>query len=171
MIRARRYRRRCGATSLSPRSRYNHYRWQRLFTQARLLGPSVAFLVQALWADAIEETALDVQQHLLRISYRYGAARLEAACRRACFYRRTRNCFTIEWILENGYDRLALDPLTDIRGQFIYPDVTSDDVHVSGSKIGGGGFNMRSLHPTVPGSVSGCENSVQSRNARKIKPD
>jgi hypothetical protein len=156
MIRARRYRRRCGATSSSPSSSHDHCHKQRLLKHARYLGPSVYLLVQALWTDAIEETARDVQQHLLRISSRYGAARLEAACRRACFYQRTRNCFTIEWILKNGYDRLALDSFTDIRGQFLFPDITSEDAHVSDSPIRGEGVTLRSLHPKVPGSASGC---------------
>jgi hypothetical protein len=171
MIRAYRYRRRCRATSPRPRSRHDHCLIQRLLKQARYLGPSVSLLVQALWADALEETARDVQQHLLRISTRYGASRMEAACRRACFYRRTKNCFTIEWILENGYDRLTLNTFTDIRGQFVFPDVTSNDAPVSDSSIGGDGVNILSLHSKVPGSASGCRNSVQSRNARKIKPD
>lgn len=171
MIRARRYRRRCGPSSSRPGSRGDHSLMQRLFTTARLLGPSATCLVQALWNDALEEMARDVQQHLLRISSRYGAARLQNACRRACFYRRTRNCFTIEWILEKGYDGLALDPFTDIRGQFLSPDVFSEELPVLDSTTGEGNITIRPQNPTAVGSPSGGQDSAQSRNARKIKPD
>lgn len=170
MSRALRSRMHDGIMPANPCSRHEHSLEQRLLRQARHLGPSVTLIVQALWADAIEETARDVQQ-LLRTSARYGAARLEAACRRACYYRRTRNCFTIEWILQNRYDRLALDPFTDIRGQFVFPDVPSGDIPVSDSTIGDAGVNMRSLHHKALGSFSGCHNSVQSRKASKNLPD
>jgi len=171
VIRARLLRRCCGASPVSPASQYELGIKRRRLQQARHLGPSVCLLVQALWTDAIEETARDVLQHLLRIASRYGASRLEAACRRACFYHRTSNCFTFEWILEKGYDRVAQDPFTDIRGQFVFPDIASNDVPMSDVSIGDDGANILSVHPTVPGSASVCQSSVQSRNACKIMPD
>jgi hypothetical protein len=100
-------------------NRQEHFLKGVLLEQARSVGPSAALLVQALWADAIVETARDIYQ-LLRLPRRYGSQRLEAACKRAAYYRRDRNCFTIEWILQEGYDQLPLTPYTDIRGQWVF---------------------------------------------------
>lgn len=97
-----------------------------LLRRAGRLGPSVARLVQAVWADSILETARDIHR-LLRISRRCGPARLEAACRRASYYRRDSNCFTIEWILEKGYDKLPLSPYSNICGQFLIPFTDLED--------------------------------------------
>jgi hypothetical protein len=48
------------------------------------------------------------------------AARLEAACRRAVYYRHDKNEAIISWILEKGLDRLPLNPYTDIWDQLTF---------------------------------------------------
>jgi len=88
----------------------------------------VALLVQALWVDNILETAHDIGR-LVYLSRRYGGARLEAACRRASYYRRDRSGFTIEWILQKNYDKLPLSPYSDISGQFLLPFADIEPEH------------------------------------------
>jgi hypothetical protein len=100
-------------------SRQEHFLKRVLIEEAQRVGPSVALLVQALWAEAVVDAAREVYQ-LLRLPRRYGVQRLEAACKRAAYYRRDRNHFTIEWILQKRYDELPLTHYTDIRGHFIF---------------------------------------------------
>ncbi len=88
-----------------------------LLEEADHVGPSVIRVVQALWADAVVEAARDVYR-LLRLTRQYDAQRLEAACRRAAFYRQHSSSFVVEWILRERYDQLPLTPCTDIRGHF-----------------------------------------------------
>lgn len=92
---------------------------QFLMQQALRYGPSVARVVEHIWADSIQEAYQDARE-LMRLSYRYGSARLEKACERSLYYRHHRNSSTIGWILEKDYDRLVLSPHIDLRGEFIY---------------------------------------------------
>jgi hypothetical protein len=138
-----------------------HFLKSVLLQEAHLLGPSVALLVQALWADSIVETARDVYQ-LLRLPRRYGAQRLEAACKRAAYYRRERNSFTIKWILQEGYDELPLTPYTDICGQWVFAFADPDDEKPCGP---------RPSNPEASGVGSRGQDSVQSRKACKSQPE
>jgi len=90
-----------------------------LIHQALECGNSVARVVENIWAYNIHEADEDARQ-LIRLSNRYGAERLEAACERALYYRQPKNSSTIRWILEKGFDRLELSPHTDLRGQFVF---------------------------------------------------
>ena len=60
-----------------------------LIQEAKICGPSVARLIQHLWADNILEMIRDARQ-LLDLSRRYSPTRLQAACRRAIYYRKDR---------------------------------------------------------------------------------
>lgn len=80
-------------------------------TQARAVGPACTQLIEQLLADRIVER-LRAAQGVLRMTERFGALRLEAACARALvhaspFYR------TVKTILVNGYDTQPLpNPIT-----------------------------------------------------------
>lgn len=132
-----------------------------LLEEARCVGPAMALIVQALWADAIVETARDVYQ-LLRMPRRYGAQRMEAACKRAAYYRQNRNCFTIEWILQEGYDELPLTPYTDIRGQWVFAFDDPDEEQPC---------DPRPSNPEALDVGSRGQNIVQSRKACKSQPE
>jgi hypothetical protein len=93
---------------------------QALLHRALRCGPSVARLVENLWASSLLEADQDARQ-LMRLSNTHGRHRLEAACRRAIYYRQDKNTEVIRWILDRGLERLPLTPFTDIRGQFIFP--------------------------------------------------
>jgi hypothetical protein len=138
-----------------------HFLKSVLLQEANLLGPSVALLVQALWADSIVETAREVYQ-LLRLPRRYGAQRLEAACKRAAYYRRERNSFTIEWLLQEGYDELPLTPYTDIRGQWAFAFDDPNDEKPCG---------QQPSNPEASGVGIGGQRSAQSRKACKSQPE
>jgi len=71
--------------------------------QALRIGPACAELIHTLLADRVIER-LRAAQGVLRLAQRYGAERLEAACRRALvhespYYR------TVKTILASGFDR------------------------------------------------------------------
>jgi len=93
---------------------------QSLLQRAFQYGPSVARLVENLWAYSLLEVDQDARQ-LMRLANSHGRHRLEAACRRAIYYRQDKNTEVIRWILDKGYDRMPLTPFTDIRGRFIFP--------------------------------------------------
>lgn len=90
-----------------------------LIQEARSCGPSVARLIQHVWADNILELVRDVRE-LIDLARRYSPKRLQAACRRAIYYRKDHNFYIISRILEYQYDRLPLSPYTDIKGQFLF---------------------------------------------------
>jgi transposase len=78
---------------------------------AAQVGPACAELVAKLFADRVLEKLRSVQA-LLRLRERYGAARLEAACRRAldfgsCTYR------NVKTILERGLDQQSAEAAFD----------------------------------------------------------
>lgn len=92
---------------------------QVLLQEARACGPSVAQLVQMVWAGSILEMVRDSRE-LIELARRYSPKRLQAACRRAIYYRKDRSFYIIPRILEYEYDRLPLSPYTDIEGQFLF---------------------------------------------------
>ena len=142
-------------------SHQEHFLKGVLLEEARCVGPSLVLLVQALRADAVVNTAQDVYQ-LLRLPRRYGAQRLEAACKRAAYYRRNSNCFTIEWILQEGYDELPLTPYTDIRGQWVFALADPDEEQPNAP---------RPSNREASGVGLGGQTSVQSRKACKSQPE
>jgi hypothetical protein len=77
---------------------------QVLLQEARACGPSVAQLLR----------------ELMELARHYSPKRLQAACRRAIYYRKDRSFYIIPQILEYEYDRLPLSPYTDIKGQFLF---------------------------------------------------
>lgn len=87
----------------------------RLMGRASDLGQSVLAFVQALWTADMRSTALHASR-LIRLASAYGPARLEAACRRALFYR-SGDYATVKRILENHLETLPLNPHADIYGQ------------------------------------------------------
>jgi hypothetical protein len=92
---------------------------QVLLQEARACGPSVAQLVQTVWAGSILEMVRDSRE-LMDLACRYSPERLQAACRRAIYYRKDRSFYIIPRLLEDQYDRLPLSPYTDIEGQFLF---------------------------------------------------
>jgi hypothetical protein len=76
--------------------------------------------VENLWASSLLEADQDARQ-LMQLSNSHGRHRLEAACRRAIYYRQDKNTEVIRWILDRDLERLPLTPFTDIRGQFVFP--------------------------------------------------
>lgn len=107
-------------SSLQPMTSAELLLKQALLHRALKYGPSVARLVENLWAFSLLEADQDARQ-LMRLSNSHGRHRLEAACRRAIYYRQDKNTDLIRWILDRGLERLPLTPFTDIRGQFIFP--------------------------------------------------
>jgi len=96
-----------------------HVMKQIVVQQACRCGPSVARVVDNIWAVSILEADRNARK-LIRLSKRYTVKRLEAACQRAIYYRQDKNGSTISWILEKGYDQLPLSPYADIRGQLLF---------------------------------------------------
>ena len=92
---------------------------QVLLQEARACGPSVAQLLQIVWAGSILELVRDCRE-LMELARHYSPKRLQAACRRAIYYRKDRSFYIIPQILEYEYDRLPLSPYTDIKGQFLF---------------------------------------------------
>lgn len=87
----------------------------RLLDQAADLGPFATALVQSLWTDGVLCAASQAGQ-LFRLAGLYQPQRLEAACRRALFYKRT-DYLTIERILTDNLESLPLSPYADVYGQ------------------------------------------------------
>jgi len=109
-----------------------------LVKEAQLIGPSVRWIAENIWAESILEADRGVR-HLLRLAQRYGLGRVEAACARAIYYRHDRSEDTIKWILEKAYDRFPLSRYCDIRGQFVFdfaPLSTDEPDNVDSGIIG-----------------------------------
>ncbi len=87
----------------------------RLLDQAANLGPFAIALVQSLWTDGVL-CAASQAGHLFRLVGLYDPQRLEAACRRALFYKKT-DYLTIERILSDNLENLPLSPYADVDGQ------------------------------------------------------
>ena len=83
--------------------------------QAADLGPCAIALVQSLWTDGVL-CAASQAGHLFRLVGLYDPQRLEAACRRALFYKKT-DYLTIERILSDNLENLPLSPYADVNGQ------------------------------------------------------
>lgn len=95
------------------------FRQLRLAHRALQYGPSVAQVVETLLTASLREAEREAQD-LMRLARRYGCQRLEAACRRAIYYRQKPDSGTVCWILEKRFDHLPLHPFTDIGGQFTF---------------------------------------------------
>ena len=108
---------------------------QALLREAHRFGPAVVRVVGNIWSSSIKE-AYHSAQDLIRLSECYTPERVEAACKRAIYYRQDNNNYVISWLLEKNYDRLALSAYTDIKGQFIFnfePLVQSNQNNVESS--------------------------------------
>lgn len=77
--------------------------------QAEAVGPCCRGLIARLFADKVQEN-LRAAQGVLRLGKRYGAARLEAACRRALAFG-TPQYRSVKVILEKGLDQLQAPEL------------------------------------------------------------
>ncbi len=111
---------------------------QALLREAQQLGPAVVRVVGNIWSSSIIE-AYHSAQDLIRLSERYTPERVEAACKRAIYYRQDKNNYVISWLLEKNYDRLALSAYTDIKGHFIFnlePLVQENQNNVESSLMG-----------------------------------
>ena len=93
--------------------------------QAQRIGPSCHRLIKTLFSDRVLDN-LRAAQGIIRLSERYGARRLEAACDRALAYDNPRYR-SVKSILEKGLD------------QHKHPDETSTDPHTLASAYTGGG--------------------------------
>jgi hypothetical protein len=84
--------------------------------QAQKVGPDCRRLIERLFADRVLDN-LRAAQGIVRLAKPFGAARLEAACRRALAFDNPRYR-TVKTILERGLDQLpdverAFDVLAD----------------------------------------------------------
>ncbi len=107
--------------SASHRPAYAERAFRQLLLVHRALhyGPSVAQLVETLLSASLLEPEREAQ-YLMRLARRYGCGRLEAACRRAIYYRQKPDSGTVHWSLEKRFDHLPLYPSTDIGAQFTF---------------------------------------------------
>ena len=87
----------------------------RIIDRASHLGPFVLAFVQSLWTDGVLSTA-EHAARLMRLASFYDPERLEAACRRALFYRKI-DYTTVDRILRDHLEDLPLNPYADINGQ------------------------------------------------------
>ena len=87
----------------------------RIIARASDLGPFVLAFVQSLWTDGLLSTA-EHAARLMRLASSYDPGPLEAACRRALFYRRV-DYATVDRILRDHLEDLPLNPYADINGQ------------------------------------------------------
>jgi hypothetical protein len=86
------------------------------FPETELFGVYTKMAAEMLWKTSIENSYKSVQK-FLELASKYSPARLEKACKRACFYgKATRE--NVMMILERGLDRLSIHPSSDIQGQF-----------------------------------------------------
>ncbi len=76
-----------------------------LLRQARAYGPSVARLLQTVWAENILEMVRECRE-LMELAQGYSPERLQVACRRAIYYRKDHNFYIVALILDHQYDRL-----------------------------------------------------------------
>jgi hypothetical protein len=86
-----------------------------LLASASSLGPFVTALVQSLWTEGVLSTA-EHAARLFRLADFYEPKRLDAACRRALFYRKIDH-LTVARILRENLDTLPLNPYADLNGQ------------------------------------------------------
>ena len=90
---------------------------KQLLDCASALGPFVTDLIQTLWSDGV----LSITEHasrILRLAQFYDPESLEAACRRALFYRKT-DYLTVDRILRENLHTLPLNPYADVNGQLV----------------------------------------------------
>jgi hypothetical protein len=86
-----------------------------LLDKAAAFGQFTTAFVGLLWTEAV----LNTNEHaarLFRLAEFYEPKRLDAACRRALFYRKT-DYLTVERILHQNLDSLPLNPYADVNGQ------------------------------------------------------
>jgi hypothetical protein len=97
----------------------------RVLDQAGDLGPFVLAFVDSLWIEGVQSLS-DRAARLMRLATRYGSQKLDAACRRALFYREI-NHQTLEKILREHLENLPLNPYADVEGQLsLFPDFLED---------------------------------------------
>lgn len=90
---------------------------KQLLDCASTLGPFVTALIQSIWSDGV----LSITEHasrILRLAQFYDPESLEAACRRALFYRKT-DYLTVDQILRGNLHTLPLNPYADVNGQLV----------------------------------------------------
>lgn len=87
----------------------------RIIDRASDLGPFVLAFVQSLWTDGVLSNA-EHAARLMRLASFYDPQRLEAACRRALFYRKI-DYTIVDRILRDHLENLPLNPYADIDGQ------------------------------------------------------
>jgi len=86
----------------------------RLLHRALSLGPFVGAMMQGIWMDSIHSTVSQTQR-LFSLASLHGHTRLDAACRRALYYRTT-HLFVVQEILRKDAQSLPLNPYTDVFG-------------------------------------------------------
>lgn len=95
-----------------PPSHQKYVEWtpERILHWAEKYGPSVKELVEKLMAArAFPEQAYRSSLGIIRLAKRYGAGRLEKACKRALLYR-SLTYTSVKKILEKGLDGLEESP-------------------------------------------------------------
>ena len=88
---------------------------KQLLDCASTLGPFVTDLIQSLWTEGVLSITENASR-ILRLAQFYDPESLEAACRRALFYRKT-DYLTVDRILRENLHTLPLNPCADVYGQ------------------------------------------------------
>jgi len=88
--------------------KYTHWNAERYISWARSIGENTAAVIRAILASRkIEQQSYRACTALLKLSDKYSAHRLEAACKRALTYTPAPNFKTVQTILATGQDKLA----------------------------------------------------------------
>ena len=102
---------------------------EQLLLKCSQAGEFTTALVHSLWIEGVLSVARHAQR-IFRLADTYGYERLEAACRRAMFYREP-DYLTVERILQLRIENLPLDPYCDVYGQLaLWPADVLDECGV-----------------------------------------
>lgn len=99
--------------------KYTQWNAERFFSWARSIGENTVAVVKAILASRkIEQQGYRACMALLKLSDKYSAPRLEAACKRALTYTPSPSFKSIRTILATGQDKLPDEEATDPSAEF-----------------------------------------------------
>jgi len=100
--------------------KYTHWNAERYLSWARSIGENTVAVTKAILASRkIEQQSYRACTALLKLSDKYSAPRLEAACKRALSYTPSPNFKSVQIILATGYDELSEEqPQADAAAEF-----------------------------------------------------
>ena len=99
--------------------KYTHWNAERFLSWARSMGKNTVTVVKAILASRkIEQQGYRACMALLKLSDKYSASRLEAACKRALTYTLSPSFKSIQTILATGQDKLPGEEPVDPSAEF-----------------------------------------------------